>query len=279
MDFKKIISSSVVAGVLMTTSMLANTDVDKVYATVNGESIKASDIAVVLKDPRMNFDTLPEVQKKQILDQLVNKKLIAKKALSSDIVNGKLYKTTLENSIVALKENLALQMWVGETSKKISVSDKEIQDFYNQNKSNFKKPAEFKARHILVKTEDAAKKIVDTLNKSKDLKNDFIKLAKEKSTGPSGKNGGDLGWFDAKKMVPEFSLATSFLKKGTITKNPVKTQFGYHVIYLEDKKDAQMASLEEVKNDLKQLLSQEAFNKKLDAIIQEEKSKAKIIYK
>jgi parvulin-like peptidyl-prolyl isomerase len=80
-------------------------------------------------------------------------------------------------------------------------------------------------------------------------------------------------------MVPEFSMATMMLKKGTITTNPVKTQFGYHVIYLDDKKDAKNLTFDEVKNEIKQFLGQDQFKAKLDAIIKKEKSKAKIIYK
>jgi parvulin-like peptidyl-prolyl isomerase len=151
--------------------------------------------------------------------------------------------------------------------------------FYDENKKNFNKPEQFKANHILVKTEQEAKDIIDTLMKSKKLKDDFIKTAQEKSTGPSGKNGGDLGWFFAEQMVPEFSLATSFLQKGHITKNPVKTQFGYHVIYLDDKKPASESSFDEVKNNIKQMLGQEKFKQKIDDIIESEKKKAKIEYK
>lgn len=278
MNIKNIISSAMLAGTLFTSVSLAS-PTDKIYATVNGDAIKASDIAVMLKDPKINFDMLPQKNKKEVLDQLINKKLLASKALNSDVINEAVYKTTLKNSIVALKENLALQMWIAKISKDINPSENEIKSFFEKNKANFKKPKKYKANHILLKTEKEAKDIIASLEKSKNLKADFIQLAKEKSTGPSGKNGGDLGWFEANKMVPEFSLATSFLKKGTITKNPVKTQFGYHVIYLDDIQNESLASFDEVKNDIKRLLSQEQFNKKLEAIINKEKSTAKIIIK
>jgi len=276
LNYKKILLSTLVAGVLATSSYAKE---DKVYATVNGDSIKASDIAVVLKDPRINFDSLPKENQKQVIDQLIDRKLLANNALKTDIVKSADYKTTLENTIQTLKEDLALQMWVANMSKNVKVTDDDAKKFYEENKANFKKPEQYRARHILLKTEQEAKDIISELQKAKNLKDTFIILAKEKSTGPSGKNGGDLDWFFAKQMVPEFSLATSFLKVGTITKNPVKTQFGYHVIYLEDKKPASESTYEEVKDNLKQMLGQEQFKKMLEDIVSKEKKSAKIIYK
>jgi hypothetical protein len=113
------------------------------------------------------------------------------------------------------------------------------------NKDNFTKrnqmnkydriPKKVKARHILLHSKKDAEDIIDLLLKSQNLKSKFIKLAKEKSTGPSSKYGGDLGWFTKDRMVPEFSQVVWKLEKNTINKIPVKTAFGYHVIYLEDK--------------------------------------------
>jgi parvulin-like peptidyl-prolyl isomerase len=276
MEVKKILLSSVATLMLATTSLTAS---DKVYATVNGENITADDIALVLKDPRIQFETLPQNNQKQILDQLIDRKLLGKKALSTEVVNTKAYKETLEKTINTLKLDLALQMWIQKLSNEIKVADKDAQKYYNDNKSRFQTQPELKASHILVKTEDEAKKIISKLKTSQDLKVDFTKEAKANSIGPSKVNGGELGWFTQEKMVPEFSMATMMLKKGTITTNPVKTQFGYHVIYLDDKKDAKNLTFDEVKNEIKQFLGQDQFKAKLDAIIKKEKSKAKIVYK
>jgi parvulin-like peptidyl-prolyl isomerase len=276
MEVKKILLSSVATLMLATTSLTAS---DKVYVTVNGENITADDIALVLKDPRIQFETLPQNNQKQILDQLIDRKLLGKKALSTEVVNTKAYKETLEKTIKTLKLDLALQMWIQNLSNEIKVADKDAQKYYNDNKSRFQTQPELKASHILVKTEDEAKKIISKLKTSQDLKTDFTKEAKANSIGPSKVNGGELGWFTQEKMVPEFSMATMMLKKGTITTNPVKTQFGYHVIYLDDKKDAKNLTFDEVKNEIKQFLGQDQFKAKLDAIIKKEKSKAKIVYK
>ena len=94
-------------------------------------------------------------------------------------------------------------------------------------------PSTLEARHILVKTEKEAKDLIKTLNKSKKKEKKFIELAKTKSVGPTGPKGGYLGKFPANQMVPEFASAASSLKKKTYSQTPVKTQFGYHVIYLE----------------------------------------------
>ena len=107
---------------------------------------------------------------------------------------------------------------------------------------------EIKARHILVEAEDTAKAIIEELKGGAD----FVELAKEKSTGPSGPNGGDLGWFTADVMVPEFSQAAMELKPGEITLAPVKTQFGYHVILVEDRRQQTPPSFEEMKDQLTQ---------------------------
>jgi parvulin-like peptidyl-prolyl isomerase len=268
MKVNKILLSSVATLMLATTSLSA---ADKVYVTLNGEDITSKDITQILKDPRIQFETLPANNQKQILDQIVTSKLLGAKALTT--------KEVVEREIKTLKSDIALQMWVQELSKEIDISDKDAKNYYNENKARFQTQPELKASHILVKTEDEAKKIIASLKDSKNLKADFTKEAKEKSIGPSKVSGGELGWFTQEKMVPEFSMATIMLKKGTITLSPVKTQFGFHVIYLDDKKDAKNLSFDEVKGEIKQFLGQDKFKEKLDAIIKKEKAKAKIIYK
>ena len=110
-------------------------------------------------------------------------------------------------------------------------NDKSIQ-------SSFQIYTKAKARHILLKTRKEAEDIIKILNKSKSLKAEFIKQAKKKSIGPSSVDGGYIGWFNRDKMVREFSDATFSLEEKSITKTPIKTPFGYHVIYLEEKKVA-----------------------------------------
>ena len=136
----------------------------------------------------------------------------------------------------------------------LKVPAKEIEDFYNKNLANFKTQAKIHARHILVKTEDEAKKILEELKK--DVKQ-FGKIAKEKSSCPSGKQaGGDLGLFDPASMAPAFGNACKEAPIGKLV-GPVKTSFGYHIILVDDKTKDGHKKLEEVSDTIKgQLLAE-----------------------
>ena len=276
MKISKIISSSAVA-ILISSTLYAKDVSQKVYAQVNGYKITEADVALLLKG-KVKLNQLPKQTQKQIIDQLIERKLLAIKAMHSDVVNSKEYKQTLKKMVENLKQDLALQLWANELMKKVKVNDKELKEYYEQNKYMFKVPPQLKARHILVKTKKEANKIIDILKNAKNLKDKFIELAKSSSIGPSGKNGGDLGWFTPDKMVREFSEAAMLLNKGEFTKTPVKTQFGYHIIYLEDKKNDKTLSFDEIKEQLKQRLIQEKFSKKLKDIVENSKAKAKIKY-
>jgi peptidyl-prolyl cis-trans isomerase C len=121
-------------------------------------------------------------------------------------------------------------------------------------------PLEFKARHILVESQSQALGLVTELEGGAD----FAELAKDKSTGPSGPNGGDLGWFAPNQMVAPFSQAVAMLADGAFTKTPVQTQFGWHVILREDSREAQPPTLESVRDVVKQRVEQEKLQKYLE---------------
>ncbi|VAY88038.1 Peptidyl-prolyl cis-trans isomerase PpiC [hydrothermal vent metagenome] len=247
----------------------------KVYAVVNGENITDQTIAIALKNPKIIFSKLPKDTQKNILSKMVNQALLSQHAMKTDIVKDPMYINTLND----VKQNLALQLWMKQKSEKVKVSNKELKAFYKKNKNSFKVKEQLKAKHILVKDKKTAQAIIKQLKKSKNLKKDFIKIAKEKSIGPSGKNGGDLGWFPQDAMVPEFSNAAKKLKINSITKKPVKTQFGFHVIYLEDKKKASTTSFKDAKETIKQKVTQEKLLKSIEKTIEELKKKATIVYK
>lgn len=270
---KKIVSS-VVATLAIATTTLSAADY---YATVDGDKITKQDVAVVLQDPRINFDTLPKNAQKQVLEQIINKRLLAKKAIAEGIENNKEFKAAL----LKMKQDLAFQVWQKNQVQKMSkeITDATKQDFYNKNKDKFKVPATLEARHILVKTEKEAKDLIKTLDKASKKEAKFIELAKTKSTGPSGKDGGNLGKFQANQMVPEFSKAAQELKKNSYSKTPVKTQFGYHVIFLKDKIAAKSLSFKEVKGNISQMLLGNAYNKKVKEITDNLRKKAKIVIK
>jgi len=188
--------------------------------------------------------------RKQVLEQLVAKELVYDNAKKTGILDSKDFKERYEEVSKRIKKEIAIQLWQKREVDKIVISEKEMKKYYDENKEEFNEKASVHARHILVKTEEEAQSIISELKgfKGRALKDKFIELAKSKSTGPSGSNGGDLGYFAQGQMVPEFNDKAFSMKPGTITLTPVKTQFGYHIIYIEDKKPETTKSFTEVKN-------------------------------
>jgi parvulin-like peptidyl-prolyl isomerase len=229
---------------------------------------------MVLRNPNINFDTLPKNTQDMVMDELIKTKLLRQYAIKSGIQKDKQYIKALEN----IKKDIALQVWMQKFLNNLKISLSEQKSFFQKNKDKFSQPEQFKARHILVKTKKEAQELIKELKVAKQTQQKFIELAKTKSTGPSGQNGGDLGWFDAKRMVPEFSKALQKLKIGTFTLKPVKTQFGYHVIYLEGKKDAKSVTFNEVQKKIVQIIKQEKFKNEVNKIVNKLKTKAKITY-
>ncbi len=247
-----------------------------VLATVNGTKITKETVQRVLNSmgAQTTYDALPDDVKKKVLDQVIEQQLLEEKAIKSGIEKDPEYKDALEK----LKKKLALDVWMKKQLDAIKISDAEAKKGYEEHKSAFQRPEMVHARHILVKTEAEAKEIIDTLKKTpkSQLKAKFEELAKSKSTGPSASRGGDLGTFAREQMVKPFSDAAFALKAGEFTQKPVKTQFGYHVIYVEEKKPAQTVPFEEVKDRIKENLKMEKFKEKIQSIAKELRSKAKI---
>ena len=268
---KRIILSSLAA-----VSILVSTSVAKdFYATIDGEKITKADINIAIQDPRVNFDTLPEAAQKNVLDQIINKKLLAKYAITKGIEKDK----DFQDSLQKLKEDLAFQVWQRNELRDTKIAEADIKKFYDENKDKFVQPELLEARHILVKTEDEAKALIKELSSAKELEKAFIEAAKTKSTGPSGKDGGYLGKFQAAQMVPEFTAGAKALKKGEISKEPVKTQFGFHVIYLIDSIPSKTASYEQVKGNINQMMASQKYNENVKKLADDLRSKAKIVIK
>jgi len=265
----KIVGSLVAAGLLFALNLDA-----KNIAKVEGKTITTEDVAEFLQaiPGAGSFDSLNKEMQDKIIDQVIEKELLIKNAKKDGIEKNKSYKENLEK----IKDNLALEIWMKEEMDKISVSEDDAKKYFEENKEKFKTPKQVKARHILVSDEKMAKEAIETLGKSKNLEADFIKMAEEKSTGPSGKNGGDLGWFNDKQMLPEFTEAAFAMKKGEISKTPVKTQYGYHVIYLEDIKESEPLSYDKVQKNLIQKLKMDKFKEKISDTAKNLRKSAKI---
>jgi len=249
----------------------------KTLVTVNGKAITQEDVDTELMNATQGrFNQVPADRqaafRQQVLQQLIGKELIYDDAKKSGIINSKEYKSEYKKLEQRMKKELAIQVWQKKLLDSIKISKKELKDYYNKNKEEFNEKESVHARHILVKTEDEAKKIIAQLKSlsGEKLKEKFIELAKKESTGPSGPKGGDLGYFSKGQMVPAFNDKVFSMKKGEVTLQPVKTQFGYHVIYVENKKPSMTRSFDEVKTFIEQRLKMEKFKavmkKKMDEL-------------
>jgi len=267
---KKYLVSGFVALTLLSSTAFAG----KVLAEVNGKKITTDDVAPMLGQSGMKFDQLPPRIQRKIVDQAIEKELLKEKALHSGVQNSSEYKKALEK----IKGDLALEIWMRQKFNTIHVSDAEAKSFYNKNKEKFRQPEMVHARHILVKSEKEARQIINELENTpkSQLKQKFIELARKKSVGPSAQRGGDLGFFRKGQMVKPFSDAAFRLRAGEFTKTPVKTQFGYHVIYVEEKRPAQTIPFEKIKDRIKQQIKMQKFQNAVKKEVESLKSRSSI---
>ena len=268
--------TKIVATLLLTTTLVSATTL----VTVNGTKITQQDVDTALMNATQGrFNQVPADKqaefRKQVLEQLIAKELVYEDAEKTGVLKSKEFKSEFAKVQERVKKELAVQVWQKQQLDKIVVSNKELKNYYDKNKEEFNEKGSVHARHILVKTEDEAKNIVMGLKSltGEALKTKFIEEAKAKSTGPSGPKGGDLGYFAQGQMVPEFNDKVFSMNVGTIS-DPVKTQFGYHVIYLEDKKAKKMLAFSEVKSFIEQRLKMEKFKVLMQDKMQELKNKA-----
>lgn len=269
----KLAKTSLLAVAVMATSVVAS----DILVTVNGKNITKQDAETFVNasSPNAHFSQLDAAQQNMIKERLVEKVLFTELAKQEGVDK----KPDFIRNMAKIKEELLVNMWMKMQMDNTIVSDSEAKEFYDKNAKKFMQEASVHARHILVKEEKEAQEIIDTLVPLKDkaLQEKFIELAKAKSTGPSGPKGGDLGNFSKGQMVPEFSKAVWALKVGQMTTKPVKTQFGYHVIYLESKAEAKPTPYEQVKEKIIISLKQKQFSAKITEVAKELKSKAKIV--
>lgn len=174
------------------------------------------------------------------------------------------------------KRRVAIRKLLDDKIGALKISDKEIEDFYNKNLAEFSAPAQISAHHILVKEEDEAKKLLEQLKADPSK---FEELAKANSTCPSGQQGGDLGKFGEGQMVPEFDSACKEAEIGKVV-GPVKTQFGYHLLRVNERTQAGTKKLEEVKEEIRSKLLPEKQKEVFTALVDEVKKEFNVkIYK
>ena len=217
-----------------------------VAAVVNGEQITVADIKEAYEQtPQIKNQVSFEEFYNRALEVMINSKLALQAATAANVQASQEY----QKELAAMQDDLARKVYIDQQLA-TKVTDAEIKKVYDEYVANFKSEKEIKAKHILVDTEDLAKEIIEKLNK-KSAK--FDDLAKQYS-----KDQADLGYFTAEAMVPEFSDAAFAMKKGTFSQKPVKTEFGYHVILVEDVRDSKPLPFENVAEQIKGTLSQQA---------------------
>ncbi len=228
---------------------------NKVLAVVAGEEITQEIFDTFLKGvPEQQQMYLSNPQfREQCFEQLVALFLFAKKGEEDKLEETEEFQKVFASA----KRDIMAQMSIRDTLKGISVSDEEIKAYYDANKAQFNKGEAVSAKHILVESEEKCNAILASITNGEKT---FEDAAKESSTCPSGQKGGDLGTFGKDQMVPEFEQAAFAAEIGQVV-GPVKTQFGFHLIKVEAKNEAEAAAFEEVKENIRRNLVQQKQNK------------------
>lgn len=240
-------------------------DADPVVARVNGEELHRSDVMHELQMLGPQAQQIPpQMLYPQVLQRMIVTKIAAEQGYTQKLQNDKEVKEKLKDA----EMQIVAETYVHRTVQP-KITEAKIKSRYDELSAKFKPQDEVRARHILVKTEDEANAIIKQLKDGAD----FAKLAEEKSTDKaSAKQGGDLNYFPHDAMVPAFADAAFGMKVGEVSEKPVKTEFGYHVIKVEDKRKSSAPPLEEVREQIANQLGQEMTND----LVKELETKAKV---
>ena len=238
---------------------------DQVLATVNGEEILESEVRATQQGLPQQYRQLPfEMLKPMLVDREINQRLLMVAGQDAGLADDE----EVMKQLAALERRIVAETYL-ERAIEEKVTDDAIKAHYDEFiKTNEPEP-QVHARHILLENEDDAKAVIAELDDGAD----FVELAKEKSTGPSGPNGGDLGFFNKGDMVAPFAEAAFAMEPGTYSKEPVQTQFGWHVILVEEKKDGVQPTLEEIRQQMEAEVTQQA----VQDLIEELRSDAEVV--
>jgi peptidyl-prolyl cis-trans isomerase C len=227
---------------------------DTVVATVDGTDITLGHMILVQQNLPQQYQTLPsEVLFNGILDQIIQQTVLAQSGPAQD---SRLVRLSIDNERRTLKAGEVLQIAVDG-----AITDTAVQEIFDAKYANGTGETEYNASHILVETEEQALDLIKQLQDGAD----FAELAKKASTGPSGPNGGELGWFGPGMMVPPFEQAVVEMAVGAVSA-PVKTQFGWHVIKLNDSRTMAAPNLEEVRGEIEAEIERKAIDDRIKTL-------------
>lgn len=227
----------------------------KDLVTVNGQNISQAQfdqfVSMLVEQGAQDTPQLREQVKQEMIHRLVAVQAAKKEGLQKD--------PKVRQQIDLASQSILVRALMANYLEKNPVSEKDLKKEYDEIKAEQADKKEYKLRHILVKDEDTAKSLIKDI---KSGKTSFADAAKKDSIDPgSGKNGGELGWGPTSNYVPEFADAVEHMKKGEITSKPVKTQFGWHVIEVEDERAVSMPSFDDAKPQLEKMMRQDALAK------------------
>src|SRR4030088_2822354 len=224
-------------------------EANPVLAKVNGAEIRASDVALAEEELGPSLAQMdPATKKENVLSFLIDMKIVAKAAQDKKVENNEDFKKRL-----AFTRNRLLMDSLLATEGKAATTDDAMKKVYEDASKQMTGEEEVQARHILVEAEDEAKAVAEELKKGAD----FAELAKKKSKDPGASDGGDLGFFTKDQMVPEFSAVAFTLEPSKIS-DPVKSQFGWHIIKVEEKRNRQAPEFEQVKGQIETYVTRKA---------------------
>ena len=224
---------------------------EAVVATINGEPVTEADLSIALTDLSEQFAQLPDDQRRAAaLSAIIEIRLLAAEAEKAGLAEGDDFARRM-----ALLRQRALHSAYIDKEIAEQVTDEAVRARYDKQVAETPPTNEVRARHIIVETEDEAKAIIEEL----DAGGDFEAIAKEKSKDGAAAQGGDLGYFTEGRMVPEFEKAAFAMNVGDYSKEPVQTQFGWHVIKVEDKRVQQPPAFEQVAEQFRALLLRESY--------------------
>jgi peptidyl-prolyl cis-trans isomerase C len=244
------------------TAATSSTDDSGEYARVNDVIISNNDYAEFAKAKR---ESQPETTftDQAIADEMIATEILRQEAVSSGISN----RPEIIEQIKRQESNILINTLMTEKFADLTFTEDQLKAEYDR-LIGLNDSSEYKARHVLLQTEEEAKVVIEELKGGAN----FEELAKAKSQGPSAPNGGDLGWFKAETMVPAFAEAVKVMEKGAYSSEAVNTRFGWHVILLEDKRTTEQPKFEDVKQNVQQSLTR----KEIESYVDELEGKATI---